>query len=282
MTKSQQEIMRILLVEDNPGDRDLICDYIQESHGGHQISFAATLSEALRQADPCAIDVILLDLGLPDSQGIETLRRLRQELSDVPVIVITGMDDDAIGIKALKSGAQDYLVKGRTGPEVLNRALRYSVERHRLVEQLAHERKERERERENLALTGLQGPAQVTSRLYGGKSLHELAPRLFQDLSDEYGRLLIAALENQVKKTSRDISTELRDLADKIGAVSAGPRDVVEIHKSALRAITENKTPAKAQALTIEGRFLVLELMGHLVSFYRRHCMGVGFFTGQT
>ncbi len=270
------EFIRVFCIEDNPGDRDLVSQYLEEARGSYEVSFASTLAEAMERFDPGSMDVVLLDLGLPDGNGLDTFYRFHAHATGMPVIVITGLDDDELGIEAIKNGAQDYLVKGRTGPEVLDRALRYALERQRLLKQLELERGEREHERESRAIHGLQGQVRVTSGLYGEKLIRELSPQVFWEMSNEYGRLLTEALESQVKKSNKDISADLRDLADRLGEFSAGPRDVVEVHKTALRVVNEKENPAKARALTVEGRFLALELMGHLASFYRRHCMGGG------
>src|SRR6185295_5035578 len=79
------------------------------------------------------VEVVLLDLMLPDSQGIETVRRLRAKAPDVPVVVLTGMSDDEMGLEAVQNGAQDYQSKGRLNEHSLKRTLSYAVERHRMV-----------------------------------------------------------------------------------------------------------------------------------------------------
>ena len=259
----------VLIVDDNPGDRDLAIAYLEESPGEHELASAASLAEAAGALERRCPDVILLDLGLPDSQGLDTFHALSREVPEIPIVVITGLDDDAVGVAAVKSGAQDYLIKGRAGPELLSRALRYAIERHHLQRQLELERGRREREREDMAEHGLGPMAGVASRLYGRKPLREMSSVRFAAYVTEYGRLLLMALENQVTRVDRSVSPQLRELAGKLGAETAGPRDVVEVHKAALAEAGADQPPQKARAMTEEGRFLVLELMGHLVSYYR-------------
>src|SRR5437667_10222861 len=104
--------VRVLLVEDNPTDvltlREHFCKVSDMEVKLHPVE---RLTEALcfLRDQPC--DVVLLDLGLPDSQGVETFVRLHAQAPDVPVLVLTGLDDDAVGAKTLQCGAQDYLVK---------------------------------------------------------------------------------------------------------------------------------------------------------------------------
>ena len=125
------QLVRVLLVEDNPGDARLLQEYL--SDGGQtyfQLVHESRMSSALQrlQQEPC--DVLLLDLSLPDSSGLETFRRAHEVLPAVPIVVLTGLDDEEMALKAVQEGAQDYLVKGKVTGDLLSRALRYAVERH--------------------------------------------------------------------------------------------------------------------------------------------------------
>jgi PAS domain S-box-containing protein len=126
-----------LLIEDNPLDARLIREYLSEVNGARVVlECADCLSagvERLRKAPP---DVLLLDLGLPESQGLDTLSRVLAEAPRAPVVVITGLDDEGTAYEAVAEGAQDYLVKGRVDGELLVRAMRYAIERQRAEEAL--------------------------------------------------------------------------------------------------------------------------------------------------
>jgi signal transduction histidine kinase len=116
----------------------------------------------------------------------------------------------------------------------------------------------------------------VTAQLFGAVALHERAPQQYWAIFDRYARVLDAALDEQTYKTSGPrVSSELRDIAEQLGRLGAGSREVAELHARALRHKTRSATVAKAQALTSEGRIVSFELMGHLLSFYRRRA-GVG------
>jgi two-component system, cell cycle sensor histidine kinase and response regulator CckA len=130
--------IRVLLVEDNPGDARLIREYlIDAGSGGFKMEAVRTLAAALEKLSRPGIDVVLLDLGLPDSAGIETLKAVRSHAPDpLAVVVITGLDDEEIAVQAVQAGAQDYLVKGEISGVLLARALRYAVERKRAEEAL--------------------------------------------------------------------------------------------------------------------------------------------------
>jgi DNA-binding response OmpR family regulator len=86
------------------------------------------------------IDIILLDLGLPDSQGLDTLRRVRDHAGEVPIVVLTMLDNEETGLNALKEGAQDYLVKGQMNGPLIARSLRYAIERGRIEKELKKNR----------------------------------------------------------------------------------------------------------------------------------------------
>jgi PAS domain S-box-containing protein len=128
---------RLLLVEDNPGDARLVRELLRGVNG-ISIDAVDCLSAARARLSAPGIDIVLLDLGLPDSQGLETLARVRSHLPALPVIVLTGLDDEDLALEAVKAGAQDYLVKGRFDADSLLRAIRYATERKRAEAALRH------------------------------------------------------------------------------------------------------------------------------------------------
>ena len=127
---AKQSVTRLLLVEDNPGDARLLSEMLNES-GAHNIELMhrESMGEAEKHLASGTVDVVLLDLGLPDAQGLEAVRRARAAAPDVPLLVLTGLDDESLAARALRDGAQDYLVKGRIEAHELVRAVRYAIER---------------------------------------------------------------------------------------------------------------------------------------------------------
>ena len=122
--------IRVLLVEDNPGDARLILDLLQEVNaGGFEFERVDRLSAALDRVPKAPVDVVLLDLGLPDSQGIETFWSVQRDVPEAPIIVISGLSDERLALEAVRAGAQDYLVKGRIEGPQLARTIRYAIER---------------------------------------------------------------------------------------------------------------------------------------------------------
>jgi signal transduction histidine kinase len=127
------EVVSVLLVEDNPGDARLIREALAEpgSHR-HHVDWVERLAPALDRLAGGGVDVVLLDLTLPDSSGLGTLSAVTTAAPEVPVVVLTGLDDQDADTAALQGGAQDYLVKRWMEPEVLSRSIRLAMERHRL------------------------------------------------------------------------------------------------------------------------------------------------------
>jgi two-component system, cell cycle response regulator len=124
-----------LLVEDSPEYSRLIQLLLAED-GRFQVETAARLSEAMDRLADRGIDVVLLDLSLPDAGGIDTFTKAHEEFPDVPMVVLTGLDDESLAMEAVKQGAQDYLVKGHVEDAILVRSLRYAVERNRMQAEL--------------------------------------------------------------------------------------------------------------------------------------------------
>jgi diguanylate cyclase (GGDEF)-like protein/PAS domain S-box-containing protein len=135
MTK--RAIKQLLLVEDNPGDARLIQEMFNDQGANNtELTRVASLSEAEKLLGQRAFDLILLDLGLPDSQGLDAVRRAHAVAPRVPLVVLTGMDDESLAAQCLQVGAQDYLIKGQIETRGLLRALRYAVERKNMEEAL--------------------------------------------------------------------------------------------------------------------------------------------------
>jgi serine phosphatase RsbU (regulator of sigma subunit) len=122
------DAIKVLLVEDDDGDALLVEDLLEEALAGARITRGRTLAEALTKLDT-NIDCVLLDLKLPDAEGLDTVARLRAQAPETALIVLTGLDDEAAGVAAVDAGAQDYLVKGHVDGDQLARAIRYAIGR---------------------------------------------------------------------------------------------------------------------------------------------------------
>ncbi len=139
--------MKVLLVEDNPGDANLVRTYLREAWTSTiDITCAEDLSSALASLEAGDFDIVLTDLALPDSDRTQTFDHIRDAATDVAIIVLTGCGDYEDALRAVRHGAQDYLVKGEVTPSELARAVRYSVERKAIEKALERSRAGLERE----------------------------------------------------------------------------------------------------------------------------------------
>ncbi len=129
--------LTVLLVEDNPGDARLIREFLTEAGpDAFRLEVTDRLEAALAHLSAGSAQVVLLDLSLPDSRGLDTFTTLRDSGPNVPILILTGQDDDTLGTIAAREGAQDYLIKGQVTGPTLARAIRYALERHRLMMEL--------------------------------------------------------------------------------------------------------------------------------------------------
>ena len=125
--------IRVLLIEDDQADAFLIKEMLLEPAAGYAvIQHVIRLDEGLRRVAEGAYDLIISDLGLPDSQGMDTVKALVSAARRIPIVVMTGLADHEVGLEAVNAGAQDYLIKGQVTGEMLVRSIRYAIERKRI------------------------------------------------------------------------------------------------------------------------------------------------------
>jgi two-component system, cell cycle sensor histidine kinase and response regulator CckA len=146
--------VRVLLVEDSASDASLLIETLRETSGDlFQVTIFERLDAALRLLKTNPFDVLLLDLSLPDSAGVETFQTARAGAPHLPIVLLTGVDDEAVGAEAMRQGIQDYLIKGRADGRQIARSIRYAIERKRNEEAL---RRMQERLRQTQKFESLQ------------------------------------------------------------------------------------------------------------------------------
>lgn len=129
--------LHVLLVEDSPTDADLLRQvFLRSGQEQWRLTHVERLATAIAHCKENSYDVVLLDLGLPDSDGLETVTEFRASVFTVPVVVLTMMDDDEFALQVMARGAQDYLVKEQITSQLLARSIRYAIERERILQQL--------------------------------------------------------------------------------------------------------------------------------------------------
>ena len=143
--------LKILLVEDNPADADLLQEILEESNETQwSLVHVERLKDALQVLNEDHFDAILLDLSLPDKQGVSTVAQTHEAAPDLPIVVLTGLNDRVIALEALRHGAQDYLVKGKIDTNLLLRAIHHGIERAQTFKKLRHSEEQLQRLNEEL------------------------------------------------------------------------------------------------------------------------------------
>jgi CheY-like chemotaxis protein len=255
----------LLLVEDNPADADLVQEYLHDQSWPYRYEIHHELSraDALRRLHTMRADVILLDLLLPDSPGLEGVAVVRAAAGDTPIVVLTGTDHEELGLSCIRQGAQDYLCKSEIRPASLRRALGYAITR-RSEERLRELQDSIDRYRAMLAAAELPAPSATRSLA----ALRDRLPEDFKGLAESYAELLEAYLEELASGAEKPRATMER-LVAALGEAGAASRDLVDMHLAALVEVLPGKDQQRVRWLAIEGRLLALEMMGLLADYYR-------------
>ena len=135
--ETSNELIRVLLVEDDPGDARLVRMALSSSdYPSYRIEVFEQLSTAIEQLSERSFDIALVDLSLPDSKGLDIISKISAKDSKIPIVVLTGLNDEEVGLRALQKGAEDYLIKGPDINNLLTRSIRYSIERKKTKDAL--------------------------------------------------------------------------------------------------------------------------------------------------
>ncbi|HKP74684.1 MAG TPA: ATP-binding protein [Longimicrobiaceae bacterium] len=244
---SQPPPLRILLVEDNPGDARLIRETLRDAGSlAFELAHADRLAAALPALEAGAADVALLDLSLPDAHGLETVNRALAAAPGVPIVVLTGLDDETVAVQAVQAGAQDYLVKGQVEPGTLARALRYAMERKRLEMERARllDREHQAREAAEAAVRARDEVLRIVAHDIGNSlsavKIHALVLERTLPGDDSEAHKRTAAIRDLTAQMDR-LRQDLLDVA----AIEAGrlsvepvPTDVGEVLRDAVEALS--------------------------------------------
>ncbi len=280
-----EKTIRALLVEDDFGFANLLEEWLTDVYADGQddihpsrIQFVQvdSLGKALWTLRSQSFDILLIDLNLPDSKGLDTFNQFSDYISIYPIIVLSGLDDASLANQAVRRGAQDYLVKNAIDGQLLIRAIRYALERHALHQELDRIRESERREREQGSLDRLvdAGLSKVSAHMLGLQDLRFGSEDVFNQHVNRFGDALEKLLQMRTHKVCHDVSEDMKKMARDLGFLKCGPRDVVDIYKAALIRWRDPGNLIKNEAIHEESRYLAFELMGHLVSFYRPYALG--------
>lgn len=263
--------IRALLIEDNPGDARLIREMLAEVKGqAFDLKRAERLSAGLECLAEGGIDVVLLDLSLPDSHGLETFARVHAEAPEVPIIVLTGLADTELAVKAVREGAQDYLVKGELNGALLVRSVRYGIERHRArADQLR--KAQRGKTGKVLGFMGAKGGAGTTTVALNVASVLAMEKNkvIAAELRSDYGTFSSQLGHTPVANLSHLLELDLQRINEKelskqliswsFGLqVLFGPQEVDEF-----REIEPDQAEAVIKGLAGMADYLIVDLPVH-------------------
>jgi len=290
----------VLLVDDDPGSLVALEGTLDRSD--RRLLKAASGQEALKVLLEEDVAVVVLDVRMPGMDGFETARliRGRDRSKDTPILFVTGAADEEQEFEGYSLGAVDFVFKP-VAPAVLQAKVAVFVELFRKTEEvkrqaellveserkrLAAERQRLEVEkqrRKELARSNAELETEihqlkeslnvragsVGADLYNSAPLQALSPDTFALLVQRYGDALDQRLDEEVFRDGSRAAEQISAIAEEMGRVEAGPRDVVEVHRDAVERRVDKVNPAQTRALIRESRVVVLELMGRLVSYYR-------------
>lgn len=264
-----EPLIRVLLVSDDPAMGDRLGQALAAA-GALELGVSATQSiEGVLARAPDGADVVVVESRDPDQHLLNGLEVLRDAHPELPIIVLAEPLDEAFALKTIQAGAIHCLatadaLQPRVVPLIID-AVRHPPAAIETVVQPSLS------DEEFGTLHALCGPtpSPVSARSFGMRSLVEKSPDDFRDLARDYTRLLRRAIEAAGYRDGDDLEPDLHRMVERLGMLSAGPRDMIEIHKIAISAIVAGAPPLRAKALVEEARLFLLRLMGYLVGFYR-------------
>ncbi|HYG62490.1 MAG TPA: response regulator [Thermoanaerobaculia bacterium] len=225
-----------------------------------ELARASGLTETLEKLAAGDTDVVLLPIS-PLDQGLGPLVTIRAEAPNLPVVVLCATGDEPLAVKAVQLGASDYLVAERLYGTLAARSLRHAAEVARM--------------RAVLAAHHAEWPASLGERASSRPApLRAAFPERFAELVRDYGEILDRAVEQILQRQLAPFEHRLQKLASVAADLRAGPRDIVELHATAMKQREAEQGPQRMKLYLAEGRLRLLELMGYLVAVYRNRWLG--------
>lgn len=228
-------------------------------------------SQALVLIPEQPVDVIVIEMVAGSLQSMaDQILDIGLKQPDIPVIVVT--DDDAVllELQTLQTTVQSYFLNKEINSQQLLQAVRQARSRHDFLIALRQNVSANDLFAEMDSLAGISSTA-ITAQIMGLADLANNVSLAFDEIVAEYGDILEGAVQRLVFEEKDDTSARLQELATRLGFLKAGPRDVILVHKTALRNKANEGHPARFGAYLEEGRMMVIELMGHLTTYYRKY-----------
>lgn len=252
----------LVLIEDDTGEAETVQDLLADNPvETFEIVYVKRLSDAAASPQSRAVGVVLLDLRLPDSSGVETVKAVYKQTDQIPIVVLSGTEDEELAQACIDAGAQDYLSKGEVHARSLRRAIGDAISRVREA-QLRELQETIVRYR---ALSSASQSTTVTAALAGSGAISMRQPEIFNRLVSDYRALF----EGLVSERGGNPRGAMELTATVLGDTNGGPRDLLDVHVAALDQAIEKDNEQKSRSIVFEARLLALQIMGLLVDYYR-------------
>ena len=262
--------VRILLVTDDPAGGERVTRSLVAAGASALcvVDHTETIERGLARS-PDEVDVIVVETRAPDQGLVNNLETLHEHQPAVPIIVLADPLDEVFAVRAMRAGVLHCLpTEEALQPRVVPLILDAVRSNHDGGEAGANGALS---DAEFGTLHALCGPvpSPVSARSFGMRPLVEKSPDEFRDLARDYTLLLRRAIEALAYRDGDGIDQDLNRMVERLGILSAGPRDLIDMHKVAISAVVGGETPLRAKAFAEEGRLFLLRLMGYLVGYYR-------------
>ncbi len=263
------QVFRVLLVEDNPGDAFLIQEQFSEAKSyRYHLTHVDYLEKATSSLTKSSFDVILLDLSLPDSKGLETLKIIKEHSLATPIVILSGLNDEELAIQAVRRGAQDYLFKGQVTGELLVHALRYAIERKQIEEQLKTKTSQLESLNQELASFSYMVSHDLRNPLTVVKGMADLLKQTYEvGAKDDKAKIFI----DHICKASAKMEQIIQDLLV-LSQVKQTELtvSVVNLHDMAQGIIDQLqlKQPSRQVSITVQPNLVAIadeNLLNHVI-----------------
>ena len=266
--------IKLLIVEDDEQDQMIIRELLS---GSKRMNYEITLTDCSKKAESLckdhSFDAILLDLNLVDSQGISTFIKLYNVSESTPIIILTGLQDEDFATKLIGLGAQDYILKQELTKTLIRKSIQYAIERNNLKLKLADvtQQKIMKLDLDNLEKLSEGEKSVITSKLYANLSLQQASKEKFTELVQQLEIIFENHYESIIVESNFNRSEIMKSFAFQLGFFQATPKDVTSIYLAALKELDSKVPNEKMKLLFSEGKMLLIELMGYLVTYYREH-----------
>lgn len=272
-----EDLYKVLLL-DGAADTEWIETMLADSVGAapSAIVHCETTAALLGSLHTAPFDLVLVGMHKDPAHGLEAIRAIRDADPAIPILAVTGHCDREAGLLAIRAGAQDYVARSESTSRRLAQTIDYAIERNRLRHRIEVAKETEAREQEFNSLKNLCGPAPlpISGRSFGSIPLRDRSPQAFLDLARQYEKLILVASTSTSLQHREQIADDLNVIADRLGVLNAGPRDVIDLHKMAISKRLEGLSVGRARSAIEDGRMMLLQLMGYLVSFYRNLSWG--------